>query len=88
MINQSLSHDEAKANYEKLKGRFRLRINHDLPMSKKIETYANEKVAFYLHKNRNFIHKLEHSMKEIEVQKKHKEDFEKEMEKIELIKQE
>jgi len=39
-------------------------------MSKKIETYANEKVAFYLHKNRNFIHKIENSLKEINLEKK------------------
>ncbi|CDW74240.1 UNKNOWN [Stylonychia lemnae] len=39
-------------------------------MSKKIETYANEKVAFYLHKNRNFIHKIENTLKEIEKDKK------------------
>ena len=28
-------------------------------MAKKIEKYANEPVAFYLHKNRNFINKLQ-----------------------------
>ena len=58
-----MQHEEAKATNEKLKGRFRLRINNSLPMNKKIEAYANEKVAFYLHKSRNFIHKIKSSMK-------------------------
>jgi hypothetical protein len=58
LINKSKSFEDASANLEKLKGRFNLRINHGLPMHKKIEKYANENVAFYLHKNRNFIDKL------------------------------
>jgi len=59
-----------------------LRLNHNLPMNKKIETYANEKVAFYLHKNRNFIHKIENSLKEIDKEKKVKEEKELELKKI------
>ena len=46
-------------NKEKLKGAFKLLINHELPMHKKIERYGTEPVAFYLHKQRNFIKKLE-----------------------------
>jgi len=45
-------------NREKLKGNFKLLINADLPMGKKIEKYASDPVVFYLHKNRNFIKKL------------------------------
>jgi hypothetical protein len=30
-------------------------------MDKKIEIYANDSVAFFLHKNRNFIKKLVHA---------------------------
>ena len=45
-------------NQEKLKGKFDLKINHGLRMSKKIEMYANDDVAFFLHKNRNFLDKL------------------------------
>ena len=56
--NQTLVCDQAKSNYEKLKGRFCLQINHNLDMGKKIEIYANEQIAFHLHKNRNFIDKL------------------------------
>lgn len=50
--------EESKVNQEKLKGKFDLKINHGLRMSKKIEMYANEDVAFFLHKNRNFLTKL------------------------------
>lgn len=46
---------EKHNNKEKLKGKFRLLINHELPMHKKIERYGTEPVAFYLHKQRNFI---------------------------------
>eukprot|EP00347_Sterkiella_histriomuscorum_P015162 403358083 len=88
IYNQSLQHQEARSNYEKLKGRFRLRMNPNLPMNKKIETYANEKLTFYLHKNRNFIHKLESTLKEIEVEKKQKAEIEREIKKISQIKQE
>ena len=63
-------------------------MNPDLPMSKKIETYANEKLTFYLHKNRNFIHKLESTLKEREKEKKQKEEIEREIKKIETIKEE
>ena len=49
---------ETHLNKEKLKGNFKLLINVDLPMNKKIEKYASDPVAFYLHKDRNFIKKL------------------------------
>lgn len=55
LTNKVLVTEEAKINQEKLKGRFELMINHNLNMRKKIEMYANEDVAFFLHKNRNFI---------------------------------
>jgi hypothetical protein len=50
--------EESKMHQEKLKGRFDLLINYKLNMNKKIEMYANDEVAFFLHKNRNFITKL------------------------------
>lgn len=56
--NKAFVTEESKVNQEKLKGRFDLKINHGLRMSKKIEMYANEDVAFHLHKNRNFLTKL------------------------------
>lgn len=58
LSNKAFVTDEAKMNKEKLKGKFVLKINHDLQMTKKIEMYANDNVAFFLHKNRNFITKL------------------------------
>lgn len=86
ITNKSLQHEESRSNYEKLKGRFKLRMNPNLPMSKKIETFANEKVAFYLHKNRNFIHKLDTTIKELEKEKKINEELEREKVKLEKIK--
>ena len=51
--------DEAAANKEKLMGQFSLKFNQDLPIVKKIEKYAQDAVVFHLHKNRNFINKIE-----------------------------
>lgn len=81
-----MQHEEAKANYEKLKGRFKLKINHNLPMNKKIETYANEKIAFHLHKNRNFLHKIKTSMLERDRDRHLREELEREMKFIEKLK--
>jgi len=52
-----------------LNGRFSLRLNHNLPMGMKIERYAHEEVAFYLHKKRNFITKIKEEKKEYEKNK-------------------
>jgi len=51
--------DEAAANKEKLMGQFSLKFNQALPIAKKIEKYAQDSVVFHLHKNRNFIKKIE-----------------------------
>ena len=62
-------------NNEKLKGRFHLKINHELKMVKKIEMYANEDVVFLLHKGRNFLYKLKkEEEKQREVKKKQEEE--------------
>ena len=53
------SNAEAYENREKLKGQFRLLLNHQLPMHKKIEKFGGDPVVFYLHKARNFIRKIE-----------------------------
>ena len=74
--------EESRSNYEKLKGRFNLKINHNLSMNKKIEMYANDNIAFYLHKNRNFIQKLNSHKREKELEKKMR--LEKEKDQIEL----
>lgn len=57
--NKAMLSDQRLANNEKIKGRFTVIINKNLPMQKQIEKFANEPVAFYLHKNRNFIEKLQ-----------------------------
>jgi hypothetical protein len=56
MSGKDMSKNDNKA---KLNGAFKLLINHKLPMHKKIERYGTEPVVFYLHKQRNFIRKLE-----------------------------
>ena len=70
VTNKSSLVDPRLMNNEKLKGRFTLIINKDLPMKKQIEKFANEPVAYYLHKNRNFIEKLE-SRKDKETTEQH-----------------
>lgn len=72
--NKAFIADTASLNSEKLKGRFNLRINHGLNMSKKIEMYANDNVAFLLHKGRNFLYKLEKD------EEKHREETKKRQE--------
>ena len=67
--NKAFVADTASLNSEKLKGRFHLRINHGLNMSKKIEMYANDNVAFLLHKSRNFLFKLEKEEEKMKIEK-------------------
>lgn len=52
-----------KINYEKMRGRFEVNINENLAMKTKIQAFSNDPVAYYLHKNRNFIRKLEKKRK-------------------------
>lgn len=47
-----------KINYEKMRGRFKVIINKNLEMKKRIQSFSNDPVVYYLHKNRNFIRKL------------------------------
>jgi len=71
--DRSLISEEARRNQEKMKGKFKLMINHRLPMPLKIEKYANDPVAFYLHKKRNFINKLDVARKQQEDKQKQEE---------------
>lgn len=57
--NKAVLTDDRKVMLEKLKGRFDLRLNHNLPMDTKINMFSNEDVIFHLHKNRNFIEKIQ-----------------------------
>ena len=59
-----------------------MRINHNLEMGKKIEMYANDNIAFYLHKNRNFINKLFQEKKAKEREQKFQQIIEQEKVKI------
>jgi hypothetical protein len=43
---------------EILKGKFKLRINDKMEISHKIGKYAQEPVAYYLHKRRDFLQRL------------------------------
>lgn len=53
------NYDQRQTNFKKLNGDFKLVLNHELPMAKKIEQFAIDPVSFHLHKQRNFVHKLE-----------------------------
>ena len=44
---------------EKLKGRFDVKVNYNLPMELKIDKFLYEPIAFHLHKNRLMFTKLE-----------------------------
>ena len=57
--NKALLGDHAKMQNEKMKGRFSLTINKGLEMKKRIQKFGNEPICYYLHKNRNFLQKLE-----------------------------
>ena len=48
-----------RINYEKMRGAFKVTINKNLCMDKKIQSFSNDPVIYYLHKNRNFIRKLQ-----------------------------
>lgn len=48
-----------KMTQEKLKGRFDLMINPNLPLEKKIHKFLNEPIVFHLHKSRLFFSKME-----------------------------
>ena len=57
--NKALIGDQAKMQNEKMKGRFEVTINKNLEMKKRIQKFGNEPICYYLHKNRNFLQKLE-----------------------------
>jgi hypothetical protein len=57
--NRAAENYPQQANKEKMRGRFQLRISSKLPEVKKIEKYAQDSMVFHLHKNRNFLRKIE-----------------------------
>ena len=65
MKHEKISNDFATAaNREKLRGRFKLMINKSLNRNTKIGKFANEPNSFYLHKQRNFLRKIDNQEKE------------------------
>ena len=50
--------EERRVIEEKLKGNYRLRIRNDLPEPLRVTQFANEPIAFYLHKRRDFLPRL------------------------------
>ena len=61
---KELAGQKDKINYEKMKGRFKVKINRKLQMMKQVQSLANDPVIYYLHKNRHFIRKLRPTKKE------------------------
>ena len=59
MTNRGIAlENESDVNVEKMRGRFIVHNNPRLPMRKQIEKYANEPIAYQLHKTRNFFERL------------------------------
>ena len=56
---KELAGQKDKIQNEKMRGRFKININKNLEMKKQIQSFSNDPVAYYLHKNRNFIRKLQ-----------------------------
>jgi len=65
--------NEMQTKKEKIKGRFDIKLNHRLPMQVKIEQLGTDSIAFYMHKNRQFIKKLEDHVRDGE-EKLHREE--------------
>ena len=61
---KELAGQKDKINYEKMKGRFKVKINKNLVMKKQVQSLANDPVSYYLHKNRQFIRKLQQKSEE------------------------
>ena len=68
--NKALIGDHAKMQNEKMKGRFEVTINKNLEMKKRIQKFGNEPICYYLHKNRNFLQKLEDKRNRVTAQDK------------------
>lgn len=56
--NQALVVNQVSKQKEILKGKFQLKISDTLLKSQRIEKYAQEPVAYFLHKKRDFLQRL------------------------------
>ena len=63
--------DQHTQNMEKLRGRFKLRINSHMPNHKKFEHFAEEQVAFHLHKRRLFLKRVVDTVKKRKRRRRH-----------------
>jgi len=57
-INKAVVGDPQRTNKELLAGRYRVKFNKGLTFKKRVERMAEEPVAYYLHKRRDFIDRL------------------------------
>lgn len=58
--------DDASKQKEILKGNFKLKISEKMQNPFKIERYAQEPVAYFLHKNRDFLQRLYNKREQFE----------------------
>jgi len=56
--NQALVADQNSMQKEILKGNFKININDQIEKPLQIEKFAQEPVAYFLHKKRDFLHRL------------------------------
>jgi hypothetical protein len=59
LLDQSAIIDDRKVVNEKLRGNFKVLIKKDLSVPMRITKFANEPISFFLHKNRDFLPRLE-----------------------------
>ena len=57
--NNLFSTDNRRTQMEMMKGRYEVNMSSKLSLPKKIVKFAYEPVAFYLHKKRDFINRLD-----------------------------
>lgn len=58
-MDKSICREQERINNEKLKGKYMLKIKEQLPPPMRINQFANEPVAFHLHKKRDFFKRLD-----------------------------
>ena len=63
--DRSIEADKKKVQAAILQGNYRLKMNPFLPTPKKIERFAQEPVAFYLHKKRDFLTRVSRQEEEL-----------------------
>ena len=80
LINKSSMHDLKQTQLDVLRGQFNLMMNPSLPFSRKIEKFANQPVAYHLHKRNDFLKRIVDQEKRMD--RKDERLFQKNMKKI------